>query len=103
MSKIIIEHKKETEQIAISMEGELHFQDAILALNNTILFFANEFLATVPEQHKAEAKAQMYDYMNERASALLELFAPEFELRPSLTEEALMKLENEVLLSKMQE
>jgi len=106
MPKITIETIAETKEFRIGHEGELYFPEMVLTLSNSILYYANEFLNAVPTEAQPQIKAQMYDLMNEKFSALLEHFAPEFELRPTLTEEALLQAENQVLedkLSTMQE
>lgn len=46
----------------------------------------------------SEMKKALYDHYNFSASKVLELFAPEFELRPDLTAEAILKAENEILM-----
>jgi hypothetical protein len=79
--------------------------DAVLILLNGILHLANRSLMRVPDEMKLETKKQMYDMLNLRFSGVLETFAPEFELRPNLTEAAILKAENEILqdeMSKMQ-
>lgn len=42
-------------------------------------------------------KSQIYDMYNEAASSVLELYAPEFELRPDVTTEAIKKAEADVI------
>jgi hypothetical protein len=48
---------------------------------------------------QAEAKGALYDAFNVMASKTLEKFAPEYELRPGLTAAAIMKAENEIIMS----
>lgn len=79
--------------------------EAVLLLLNAILHYVNRAVERTPEKDRGEAKKAIYDMLNLRFSGLLETFAPEFELRPGLTEEAIMKMENELLkdeMSKMQ-
>lgn len=42
-------------------------------------------------------KEDLYDMYNQAASAFLTAFAPEIELRPDLTAEAILKAENDIL------
>lgn len=105
MPKITIEIMEDTQEFKIGHEGELYFEQMVITFGNSILYYANAFLESVPAEKQPEVKGQMYDMLNEKFSALLELFAPEMELRPDLTAEALLKAENEVIedkLSKMQ-
>lgn len=102
MSKVILEIKDD-QSIEITTEGELHFQDMVTMFGNATLHLSRGYLEGVPLEHQESMKEQMYDYLNQRFTSVLELFAPEYELRPGLTEEAIMKAENEVLLSKMSE
>ena len=44
-----------------------------------------------------EYKEQLYDFFNLSASKVLEIFAPDIEMRPNLTAEAILKAENEIL------
>lgn len=89
------------EEISVSVDSPLEFEEALISVGNVYLHFLRSFLNTAPAEHQETAKQQMYDFANNNFSSLLELFAPEFELRPGLTEEALMRFENEALLSKM--
>lgn len=79
--------------------------EAVLLLLNAILFYVRRAVERLPEKDRAEAKKSIYDMLNLRFSGLLETFAPEYELRPDLTSEAIMTMENELLkdeMSKMQ-
>lgn len=54
-------------------------------------------LSQAPEDEQLKLKGELYDMYNQAASAFLEAFAPETELRPDLTAEAILKAENEIL------
>lgn len=45
-------------------------------------------------------KTQLYDMYNMAASSVLELYAPEFELRPDLTADAIAKAESDIVKEK---
>jgi hypothetical protein len=57
----------------------------------------NHLVDNAPEDAKTKLKEDLYDLFNEAASAFLAAFAPEIELRPDLTAEAILKAENEIL------
>lgn len=97
--KIIIEIQGD--DIKIDARGEFKYQETITILGNTILNFANQFVEAVPKEHQEKSRELIYDSLNEHFSGILETFAPEIELRPDLTVEAIAKAEDEIL-SKMQ-
>ncbi len=51
-----------------------------------VIFQAELYFMRKTEEHTPELKEEIFDMVNYKASALLENFAPDFELRPSLTE-----------------
>jgi hypothetical protein len=57
----------------------------------------NHIMSQAPEEDQTKLKGELYDLYNRGASAFLEAFAPEIELRPDLTAEAILKAENEIL------
>lgn len=48
-------------------------------------------------ENPEEATEHLYDYFNAMASSFLEAFAPEIELRPDLTTQAILEMENDIL------
>jgi isopenicillin N synthase-like dioxygenase len=50
-----------------------------------------------PEYNIKTIKEDLYDALNAGASHILELFAPEIELRPDITVEALARMEREIM------
>jgi hypothetical protein len=88
-------------KVHIEHQGELHFEDAINTLTTAMLFYMNQFTKNVKEEHQEHVRQTVYDFANDRFTQVLEMYAPEFELRPHLTTEAIMKAENEILLSQM--
>jgi hypothetical protein len=90
--------------LKIEVEGKPHsFDEGISLMLNAILFTARTALDKIPEKDKDAAKAQLYDMMNVRMTAVLEAFAPEYEMHPNLTAEAIMKAENEILEEKVKQ
>ena len=50
-----------------------------------------------PEEDKQQAKEDMFDLYNTLASSALQFLAEDGDIRPDLTEEAIMKAEEELL------
>ena len=85
---------------AISYSEDLKCLDALKLLLGGILFTIQHAHATISDaqpEKAEEVKRELYDLVNIGASNVLKKFAPEFELRPDLTAEAIMKAENEIL------
>ena len=91
---IKIDHKDH--RLEITTDRDYTLPELVDVLFRAALFGMRETLKKVPE-----AKPEIFDMVNYKASALLEHFAPEYELRPGLTEEAIMKAENEILEDEM--
>ena len=75
--------------------------DITILLLNGLLFMMNKALEKTPTDQQKQMKENIYDMVNIRMTAVLEKFAPEFELRPGLTEQALLEAENTVLEKRM--
>lgn len=88
-------------QLTTKTDKSYRLSEMVLILLNAVLHYANRALAKSPEKDRGEVKKAIYDMLNIRFSAVLETFAPEFELRPNLTEKALMEMENKVLENEM--
>ena len=53
------------------------------------------------DEFKKKFKEDLYDSFNQAASSVLQLFAPEFELRPDLTADAILAAENAIMDQKI--
>lgn len=51
----------------------------------------------IPEEHVEQVRAELFDDMNLIFSRTLEEAFPEYELRPNITEQAIMELENQMI------
>lgn len=100
--KIIIEPNPEGNDFKLELIGVFQFQETALLLGNVVLHMMQQFLEAVPEVHQEQTKEIIYNSMNEHFSSILESFAPEYELRPDLTVEAIMRAEDEIM-SEMQD
>ena len=92
--------------ISITQDGmmlsseELHVADYINITLAAQLNMFNDILHRTDEEDRERTRGELYDMYNLAASAFLKAFAPEFELRPDLTEEAILRAENEILKEK---
>jgi hypothetical protein len=97
------DHERQRLAFDTNFSRPLTLKQVLSLLNNGVLLVMNQalipFEKDTPEYEAAKAK--IYDEVNLQMSAVLEKFAPEYELRPGLTEEALLKYENEVIEDEM--
>ena len=95
--------------ISITQDGmmlsseELHVADYINITLAAQLNMFNDILNNAKEEDRDAVRGELYDMYNLAASAFLKAFAPEFELRPDLTEEAILRAENEILKEKAEQ
>lgn len=86
-----------TDQGAFISSEPLNPEDYINLTLSAQLNFFEEIVASAPEDKQEEVTEFLYDMYNLAASAFLETFAPEIELRPDLTVEAILEAENQLL------
>lgn len=84
-------------QMSLKAKNPLTFEDLLQITQTAILGHANAILKNVPEEALESVKGSLYDKMNLAFSRTLEFFAPEFELRPDLTAQAILEKENELI------
>lgn len=94
MSNISIEKTKN--QLKIKT-GKLSVLEALQTLFHTQLALLNAAVDAVPPEKKEIVKADLYEIYNIGASNTLAIFAPEIEMRPDLTVQAILEKENEIL------
>ena len=87
--------------LRIETDESYTLPDVTILLLNAQLYMMNKTLEMAPAESKDEVKGNIYDMVNLRMSALLEKFAPEIEMHPTLTEAAILKAENELLEDEM--
>jgi|BioPla2DNA2_1021312.scaffolds.fasta_scaffold56483_2 hypothetical protein len=98
-----------SKMISITQDGmilsseQLHVTDYINITLAAQLNIFNDILNNAKEEDRDEVRGELYDMYNLAASAFLKAFAPDLELRPDLTEEAIMRAENEILKEKAEQ
>lgn len=98
-----------SKMISITQDGmilsseQLHVTDYINITLAAQLNIFNDILDNAKEEDRDEVRGELYDMYNLAASAFLKAFAPDLELRPDLTEEAIMRAENEILKEKAEQ
>lgn len=103
MRNITFEHDIEKNKLNIKANTPISFKDFVETTFNGVLTFARMVLRETKDAHYTAVKEELYDLINVAASNLLRSFAPDLELRPSLTEDAILKAENEIISSKTAE
>lgn len=95
-----------SKMISITNDGHMIASeplDAIDAVNITISGLNAMFQSIVdqvPEEEQQACKEELYDIFNQGASAFLSHWIPDKQLRPDLTEEAILEMENNLLEKK---
>lgn len=106
-------------KIAFKLEGPFTAEDVILICNTVCLSAMNQLVESYTKtlnnsikgpvndqiftQKLSELKGMLYDFYNVNASNVLKAFAPELEQHPDLTEQAILKAENELIEQKYEE
>lgn len=101
--------KSNDESANLLVTPNTSFSDAIQMLSTLTLHVLNSYTIAanggqLPENPSKKQlnkfmaiKEQIYQAYNEAASAVLEMYAPEFELRPDITTEAIKRAEEEII------
>ena len=104
--KITIELDESTNQISINSEGNIRVDDALgitltaqLAIMRAVLEKSKADGATKEELQTI--KEDLYDKFNAGASNILYLFAPDEELHPDLTVEAMKAAEDKYMYNQL--
>lgn len=74
------------------------FEDLLSVVMSLSLGYMRRTTEKAPEEAQAYVKGELYDAFNKAASHTLETFAPEYELRPGLTAQALLEMENDIVM-----
>jgi hypothetical protein len=84
-------------KVTISFDKQIPVPEFLQIISTGILASLNSIVNAAPEEIKQSTKEELYDLYNAAASNTLSYFAPEIEMRPHLTTEAILKAENEII------
>lgn len=102
MNKITIQLNDQN-QMKIKTQNPISFEDLLQITQTALLGHAKAVLQTAPPEDEEKVKGWFYDLMNQAFSRTLEFFAPEYELRPDLTAQAILEAENQLIERKFNE
>ena len=86
-------------RVTYNCENPIPFDDLVSVTLTVLLAAMNNIVDGVEDENlKLAAKGTLYDMVNVAASHTLEMFAPEFELRPNLTSQAILEAENKIIM-----
>lgn len=88
---------KEDNQLSFNTSEPITIDELISTVMTLSLAAMNQVVANAPEGRTEEARGSLYDFFNIAASKTLALFAPELELRPNLTTQAILEAENNII------
>ena len=77
----------------VPMALPVFFQVVFTALLSAM----NAIVAAQDPEHQEQCKEEIYDLFNAAASNTLSFFAPEIEMRPHLTSQAILEAENNII------
>lgn len=96
MNKLVI-YLDDQNKLKLKSQNPIDLEGLIQITQTAVLGFAKQVMATVPKEDYDKVKGFIYDEMNVAFSRTLEVFAPEYELRPEITAQALLEKENELI------
>lgn len=89
----------EANEVRVQTDRSVTFEEVMQVVFSGTLALMNTLAERVPEEDRPAAKEELYDMLNIAASNALAVFAPEIEMRPNLTVDAIMKAEDEIIAS----
>ena len=89
------------DKVKLSTRKAMPLPDFLQVMQTGILTALQTFVNRADDKEKA--RSELYDLYNIAASNTLHYFAPEYDLHPDLTAEAILKAENEIIDAKYKE
>lgn len=83
------------DKVKLSMKHPLSLPDFLQVVQTGLLTALNSFLESA--DNKEKAKQELFDLYNTACSNTLHYFAPEYDLHPDLTAQAILRAENEII------
>lgn len=103
MNKITIIHD-DLNKVSVKYQNPISFEDLLQYLQSITLNSAKSILSKAKsEEDSEELKGYLYDMMNYAFSRTLDLFDPDSVLHPTLTEQAILEAENQIIERKFNE
>jgi hypothetical protein len=93
--KIVI--TKDKGGVSLQTDDNVQIADLMDMLMTVALGSMNDMRESAPEGKDEEVRDYLYDNFNLAASTVLQEFAPDRELRPDLTEEAILEKQDEIM------
>lgn len=85
-------------RVTVSFKDKtLNISDFIQVVSTGILSAMLSVVQATPEGQRQPVKEALYDTYNMTASGVLKYFAPEIELRPNLTAQAILEAEDKII------
>lgn len=89
-------------QVSVKSRGPMTLEDMTQVTMTGLLGAMNACLqAAKNDEERMQLKGYIYDRFNLAASRVLEIFAPEFELRPNITVDAIKRVEDDLMKEEM--
>lgn len=82
-------------KVKVSFRKPVSLPDFLQIVQTGILTALNSFLESADDKEKG--KQELFDLYNTACSNTLHYFAPEYDLRPDLTAEAILRAENDII------
>ena len=91
-------HLRDQGKLDVDIKYPLPLDDLLSVYMSCCLASMNQVVSNAPNGKQEECRGVLYDLFNVAASKLLQNFAPELELRPNLTTQAIMEAENAIIM-----
>lgn len=93
--KIIIENKDG--KVNASTNEPVSIEVFTNTVMTAVMLHMNNIVRSTPKEHQTQMKGILFDQLNEAASTALARFAPDIQLRPDITEEAIREQEKNIM------
>lgn len=102
MNKLVI-YLDDQNKLKLKSQNPIDLEGLIQITQTAVLGFAKQVMSTVPKEDYDKVKGFIYDEMNVAFSRTLEVFAPEYDVSPDLTAQAIMEAEDAIIERKHKE
>lgn len=84
-------------KVKLSYKRRIPLPEFLQIISTGVLLAMQSIVAATPEDQRQSVKEELYDMYNAAASNTLSYFAPDIEMRPHLTSQAILQAENAIL------